>query len=269
MTRGMEGQFKKLFSIVGALLLGALIIFLAWAGGSLVGLPKVSQDEQEKSSLSVVPEVGNSIRTLGFWNNEGRPRDLSTSTTDILARDLIINYSLFPRRPGATTLSSAEIELQAQALAEKVKLPPAKQYALSELNISNDNTTDSIFEYVMGVRSLVSVFFTSKKAGDLSIVFSSSPTISAEAKRKQLSQNIELYKILERGLLAIKVPSNISQSHLSLVQGLSNMKESLVTLSDTYEDPIKGVEALGLYEKGAMTFVFSLKDISDLVQPKE
>lgn len=251
MTRGMEGQSKKILSITIALLLGAGIIFFAWKSGTIGGITflKDTTTKRDPSSLSVLSQPITTKRTLSIWRNSGVARDLSSdNTTDTLAYELITNYAKIQKTGTTTTMTSAQIDAQAQLLAEKAKLPPPPQYQLKNLNISTDNSAAAFAVYGKTINSLILAFIASQTNGDLAIAFAGPSTKSEMVRQKELTENISHYEILKRGLLATKAPSSLGLLQLSLIQTYSNMQNALETMVDIFKDPMRGLGALTQYQ---------------------
>lgn len=251
-VRGMEGQFKKIFSIGGSLLLGALIIFLTWKGSALTNISFWGNNAptQEKNVLSVVPGVLGTTRTLGTWRNQEGARDLSTSTTDTLAYELIANYSNTQKAPGVS-LTDAEIEAQAQALVKKIAPSAGPRFTLANLTITSDTSIAARAAYLAAVAKLSQEFMTSQTKGDFIIIFEDPKKMDVSTKRIEIAKNIAHYETFKKGLLATRVPSDLAVLHLSLVQTYSDMQNSLSALVEIYNDPMRGLAGLTEY-RGAI-----------------
>lgn len=246
----MEGQAKKLLSITIALLLGAGIILFAWKSGTLgdISFSKETTTSRNPLSLSVLSQATTTKRTLGFWHDSGVARDLSSdSVTDSLAYELITNYAQAQKTGTTTVLNSAQIDAQAQLLAEKAKLPPPPQYQLKNLNVSTDNSAAAIGAYGKTVNALILAFIASQKNSDLAIVFASPDTTDEATRQRELAENISHYETLKRGLLATKTPSSLGTLHLGLIQAYSNIQNGLEVMVNVFKDPMKGLSALTQY----------------------
>lgn len=254
MTRGMKGQSKKIFSVVGAFVLGIAIIFITWKGGSLSNISSFKKEPVvSKTDLTVIPGNSKVEPSLNFWSsnnvtgNSAGTQVLSTSTTDILAYNLITNYANAQRNEGTTTLSDLQISAQAEALAQKVQLPSGPQYTSKNLIVSQDNSLAARTAYSQQTNALLNAFSTSQVNEDLDIIFANEATKSDAVKQAELAQNISHYEKLIRGLLAIKVPSGVTTFHLGLVQIFSDMEHSLSLMADIFNDPVKGLAAFTQY----------------------
>lgn len=261
----MEGQYKKIFSIMGALIAGIVIIFFAVKSGSMSGLSLPKSGGNDKGTLTSLPSADTgSKKMLGIWSGIAEPRDLSTTTTDALVYDLINNYTNATKSTGAA-LTDAEITAQAQALAQKTQLPTGKQYKITDLNISMDNSPAARAEYAKAAGALIQTFITSQTKGDLVIVFASPDTMDDSTKGAELSQNISHYEKLVMGLLALKTPSSISKLHLGLIQAYSGMKNSVNLMLETFNDPVKGLAAFTQYRNAVESLTIVTAEYKNVV----
>lgn len=259
----MDQQVKKIFSVALSLLVGLGIIFFAWKGGvptsNKFSLDPAAGGTSWKDSLSVVPQAS-STETLGVAR--GSTSVLATTTSDIIAREMLTNYALLARSNATTTLSDAEVQTLAQGLVEKVGIIQGKQYAAKDLKVSLDNSPAALATYSNEVVRIINILVASRTKGDLEVAFMD-PRVDAAAKRTALEQNAAHYEKLIRGLLNTKTPYGIAPLHLHLIQIYSDIETSVGVLADVYTDPIKGLAALGQYRKEVDDLVALSGEYSD------
>lgn len=251
----MVRQFKKFFPIFLALFLGVAIIVVAIKGGSIFGTtisftaPKEA-DDSWKSALSVVPGNTSIARVERGSAKVDEPAPYyATTTTDFISRKLVLDYMAFQRSSATTTLSDADAEAIADNLIQEVKLAPGTQYKLSDLNISGDNSDTANATYTKNVTDAMQDFITAHKTNELEVV-GEALTAKDGTKLQELVPIIAQYERLKKGLLAVKTPSAIAPLHLRLVQGYSNIQNSIVSMQKMFSDSVLGFAALAQYQNG-------------------
>lgn len=242
----MNEQSKKIFSVILALLIGAGIIFFALKNDSVLGTKNTPQSKLQKNSLTVTSSGypkkilrGNSVRA-----SEG----VATTTTDIIARELLVTYAVNQKVDETKTMSDAEAETLAQSLMEKIKLPQAKQYTEKNLNISPDNSIPSLTTYAKNVNGFMQTFSATRTTNELVVV--AEAISDNDVKKLEGLSTIALgYGILKKELLAVKTPSVVASLHLRLVQSYTNIENTIVLMQTLFNDPVQGLAALIEYKK--------------------
>lgn len=245
----MSKQYKKIFSVMFAILIGAGIIFFAWKGSAVnYSANSLSvKNDAWRDSLSVVPQT-DFLKTLSASRGSG-VENTATTTADIISRELLINYTLAQKNMSTTTMSDTEATAIAQIAVSKINLPQSKQYEVANLNISNDNSSSSIATYMKEVGALTKAFTLSQTKNDIDVAFAVPKIVGVAKRESDIAQNIAHYERLIKGLIATRTPSSIAQPHLHLVQKYSNLQANIKPMADIFTDPLKGLAALAQYRK--------------------
>lgn len=245
----MGKQYKKIFSVLFAILVGASIIFLAWRGSAPTTV-KVENNDEWRDVLKVVPQE-RALKTTNL--TKGNLADSfteATTTTDLVARRLLLEYTASQRGSATSTISDTQAQYIARRLAEDVKLPERKEYALSDLNISSDNTRSAGILYVNALNVLLKNHMeTEKNETELTILLSAMDTKSTATLNK-LRVKAEAYQVLIKNLLAMKTPSVFAPLHLRFVQSYESLRSGTVGLESMLADPVVGISALAEYRNG-------------------
>lgn len=257
----MNPQFKKIFSIILAILVGGGIILFAWGGNTLIKGDVLNEKENGvwKDSLHVIPQ-GSSSKTLG--TQRGGAQSAATTTTDILARNLLVDYALLQTKSATTTISDADAQMLAQSLISKIEMPRGVVYTLKDLNISNDNSEAALATYSKSVEGAMKAFTSVHTINELTLV-SSALTTKDSQKLEGLANIATQYAKLKRSLLAIKTPSDIAPLHLRLVQSYANIETMIVVMQKMFIDPMQGLAALTQYKKETTALEVLAKDYRD------
>lgn len=247
----MSSQFKKIFSVALALVLGLGIIFFAWGRGASLG-NKVSfeptiNSESWKDSLLTSPQT-----SLAKIKSVAQKEQEATTTTDIVGREFLVNYGIMLQSRATTTLSDADTATLAQMFTAKIEPAQRPQYTRKDLNISEDNSSEATTVYATSLTAALHIFSTSQTKSDLDIIFEL-PGEKDDQKLAELAQDISRYKKLERALLSLKTPSGVAPLHLRLVQSYANMGNDIKIMADFFNDPLKGLGALAQYRRETQT----------------
>lgn len=251
----MKEQSKKILSITLALLLGTGIILFAWKGDSILNTSPQKTDADTQDAVRVVPR-GTSPKTLGARNIYGNPVDSAptegsaTTTTDALARNLLVDYALTQKDMGTTVWSDADADALAKELIEKIELPKAVQYTIKDLNILDDNSDATLFTYGEGILKILSLLSASRSAGMNEVAIFTDAVNNKDAKGLEgLTPIIAKYAEIKNSLLALKTPSGIAPIHLHFVQNFANIENDITSMQKIFSDPAQGLAGLIEYKK--------------------
>ena len=248
----MNKQYKKIFSVLLALLVGSSVVFLAWKSGVVINNGDSSSIDNPswKDLLSIVPQTYTS-KTLGVTRKDIELATAdATTTTDVVARRLLLEYTT--SQSGATTAEISDTEAQniASALAEEVKLPQKKEYSLSDLNVSQDNSYNANLLYINTLSARLNKYVvTGQKETDLTILLSAMTTKDATTLNR-LKEKVVIYQGLIKDLVAMKTPSRVASLHLRLIQDYEVLRSATVGLQSMLTDPVVGIAALAEYRAG-------------------
>lgn len=245
----MNQQFKKNLSIALAILVGLGIIFFAWRNvaptDSKVSFEPTVSGDSWKGSLLAIPKTSFES-TKGL--SQGAIGAEATTTTDLLARELLVSYAILQQRSGTTTMSDADAQDLAQMLASKVALPQGTVYTAKNLNTVNDNSDAAFAAYASNVGDVMRSFSIAHKTNELALVSSAIATKDA-SKLKGLTTIIAQYRALQKSLLAISTPTLVAPLHLRLVQNYANIEAAVMGMQKIISDPVLGLAALSQYKK--------------------
>ncbi len=249
----MVWQSKKTLFILLSLVFGGLVILGAakMAGVFNTGASTASTENSGwETALSVLPSSA-ALTRVGKGNAEIDEKAASaTTTTDIIARRILIEYALSKKDATSDAISDADVKNIANTLAKEIKLPPKKQYQLSDLNISKDNSYDANLSYIKTISTLLKNFVaTGQKETELTILVSAIDTKNM-ATLDQLKTKVAIYQELIKNLLVLKTPSLIAPLHLRLLQSYETLRSATVGLQSMLADPALGISALAEYRNG-------------------
>lgn len=259
-------QFKKLFPVLLAVLFGGVIIAGATKGGSVLFTDNSSgsADNSWKSALSIIPGDKSFARVeRGTIKAEGVSLS-ATSTTGIISKKILLEYAALQKRTGNAEISDSDAEAIVTKLTQDIKLPPKTEYILSDLNISEDNSSRAKQAYKDALTVLANELIVANKKDvankedALSVVTAASETQNSSILEK-LDPIIARHQALAKNLLALKTPSAAAEIHLRLLQSIEDLRAAEMGLQKIIADPIVGLAAISEYQKGA-AMLFTVAD---------
>lgn len=249
----MVWQFKKIIPLSFATIFGFSIIFLA-VKENYPAKKEVSGDtanESWRDSLTITPSTSPdlfSFKKQNVTKSGTSTASLPPTTTEALARDLLLEYVTTKRALGQVAMTDADAQVAAERLVQKIKLPQGKQYSAKDIVISSNNSTLAIKTYADEIRASLLAFSASTVSGDIEVVYMSPKTDNAK-RQSAYRHTMMRYDKLIKELLASNTPSSIASLHLRLVQAYANREHSVKTMMEIFTDPIKGFAALTEYRK--------------------
>ncbi|MCK9344712.1 MAG: hypothetical protein M0P64_01145 [Candidatus Pacebacteria bacterium] len=238
-------QFKKIFSVLFAILVGLGIIFFAWK--STVALPAENTPESEggewRDSLSVVPQAS-STKTLGAATRGAE----ATTTTGIIARELMTNY-LVAQDGTPSTMSDEDAELFAQKVLDKgTPSSSIKEYTQKDFVVVGASTS-TVSLYQKEISQAMNTLMKENSFNELLVVSKAIET-GDPSGLKSLDGAISSYQKLLRSLLSIKVPQTSIALHVYVTQSYATILSGVIDMQKIISDPVIGLQGIAKYNKG-------------------
>lgn len=249
--QSMKHQPKKLFSIALALAIGGVVVLLAWKGDLLTS-SKITADadgDSWLSSLLVIPQAS-TTSVLGSRSSADSittSAEMSTTTTSILARDILVNYAVMQKGSMGTTWNDEEADALAKSIVSGIEVPKT-EYTLKDLNISSDNSDVALGTYGTKILSVLKASSPKSESGEVA-VFMSAVSSNDPKKLSELAPFIAEYSAAKKSLLTTKTPSGIAPIHLLLVQNFANTESALISMQKMFTDPVGGLAGFIQYKK--------------------
>lgn len=243
----MSHRFKKILSFMFAFLVGTGIIFFAWNTGEqkkeeFFFEPTISDSSWKNSLIGTYVENPQKEKTVGDTKEE-----LPSTTTDIIARNLLVNYAILQQNSATTTISDTDAEALANALIKGIPTPKTATYTTKDLNLSSDNSEAALSVYAEKINTAIQSFLSAHTISELDVI-GDALTSKESAGLEKLSVIAAQYNTLHKKLLAIPTPSTIAPLHLRLVQAYANIATSVEGMKGMLSDPILGLSILAQYK---------------------
>lgn len=247
----MLQQFKKIITVIFAILFGVAVVYLALSKNSIFGTKVImdnnvsAHDAKWRDSLTVIPQLGPS-RLLGTEYAQSE----ATSTTDYIANEVVMNYARTQVNKGSVPLDDADVQNIVQAITEKTRaVDTVKQYGEQDF-IVVPSSSSTIAMYQNESTTALSAFAQKNKVNELTFIAQALESNDA-SKLAPISENIANYQMLVNDLLATHVPRTALVFHTSLVQGYANMLAGISDMQEIIADPVRGMRGIAKYNNGA------------------
>ncbi len=248
----LKQNFKKSLLIISAVLLGAGIIFIALKGSTLTVSDEITNNDNWRDSLSVVPAL-DATSTLAVQRGLRVAENISLgeglSATDLFSRQIFASYvSMMKGQTPGAVLTADQAEGIADELVQNLASATTTTYTIKDVKISTDNSGPAFTAYSKSLTKALDAFTTTKtpEIPIISEVFS----VEGTGKVALLVPVIAQYKKLETDLLAIKVPTKLAPLHLRLVQAYAVLRSAITTMHGSFNDHVVILGAFSQYRNG-------------------
>lgn len=254
--------FKKITPYILAVTMGVGII------ATTLFLKSPRQGETENNTLS-----GNNdwISTLRVVSNNATSTSISTqrgflststTTTDRVGRELLMEYALAQSQSSGTNISDTSVQAIADHLIQRSSLTHDTPYSDKDILLAPD-TIEAFVEYGKKINTLITTFNKQFPMNELTVL-----TKALESRKEEditpLLIQISAYKNLEKNLLLVKVPPIAADIHLRLVQSYANIRLSVESMSLLFTDPAQSLASVPQYAKDLNALLFVAKDFANL-----
>jgi hypothetical protein len=181
------------------------------------------------------------------------------TTTDKFGRELFSEYTNL-KRAGKLDDQAAVAAATQKLLGQDILLAAQPQtYSKADIRVSQQNDLASFREYGNQIGSIV------KNAPARNDAYIASEGVKAGTVTylKEIDSNIEKYKLIIKLLLETRVPSELAESHVDFLNGISTTLFVASSLRASDTDPIKALAGLNS-QLDATTLLFnSYRDIRE------
>lgn len=252
----METEQQNPIRIVIAVIAGTLLIFLAWhSTRTPVQNTQVQTNKTEAielNGLTVIPVTeGTSTTRKLYYNNttNGVGQGAPTSTvTSQVAHDLLLAYGASQEASKNGTVSPEQADAVAKKILSNIKLPQGKQYFISDIKVSSDNSTTALKNYKTTTTDII-LNSRKTKSDNEYVLFIDIIKNNTPEKLDLLAPIVTNYDTLINNLLAVKAPSSVAELHLRLIQSYSNMRNLTTIMQELRSDPVAAIASITEYQK--------------------
>lgn len=233
-----------------AVLIGAIIIFFAWKGGTTTytDAPQPKSNSEWQASLKIIPQAYPS-KTLGATKERGDTNKTETTTTAVIARELMVNYAIAQSSMSTTTMSDNDAELFVQSLLDNTAANEAlKQYTVNDILLV-DASTSTVELYRSEVTQAINTLSSENTFNELLIV---AQAVDAKdgSKLKPLTSAVSSYKKIIKTLLSINTPRSATNIHLHIIQSYATILSGVEDMQKITADPAQGLRGIAKYSNG-------------------
>lgn len=225
---------------------------------TMYNTPIVSEGNWQKA-------LSDAFGTSSAWrdsttNSTSATAEATLTPTDMFSEDLFSKYASYQQAGADLTDPDTQQQLIGQVMADGTYIPSPKTYDISDIKISSDSSTDAVITYSTNLQTIFEKDLGPRHQDELTIVQTSldndDPSIL-----KQLDPTIASYTLLLKDLLAMRVPTNMADMHINLVNPLSELLFADQGFTQTYTDGLTSIQGLSEYKNGAQDFSDALTAI--------
>lgn len=140
-------------------------------------------------------------------------------------------------------------------------------YNLSDLNISPENDTDEIKKYGNELGLIIKKHFDPIAESELTVLAKAAQAQN-ESEIKELEKIALAYKNVSEEVLELKVPSNLTENHLAIVNSFSKISDEINKMKKGFVDPMMVLIGLKQYQTTSETAHGALKNMNSYFSDK-
>jgi hypothetical protein len=218
----------------------------------------------EKVSIPENPNWQNELGGIAQNTKSTQTEESSTTketTTDTISKTLMSNYQALKQ---SGTLDAVSAQKLVDQTVNYVDRASGQIVEITKLNVVADNGKQSITDYG---ENLGNIFRNNKSRdakNELEII-NQALTSKDASKMDELDSIIAVYDKTTNELIKMPVPKTFVKAHLDIVNGANAMVSALKEIKNIFNDPIKGLSALQLYQAGITTSSQALKATKDFI----
>lgn len=170
----------------------------------------------------------------------------SPNITDAFVKEIMSTYTKMAQKG---TANKQEIETLNKQLLQEITAKTSQSdipaYTTNDLNISKTNSEKQISIYKENLKT-ISIKYSKMGKNVVDIVNDALKTKNEE-ELSELKNSIEVYNKLIKELLAMSVPSTISQIHLNIINAYQSIVNSAKNMQLVLKDPVVGLAGILQY----------------------
>ena len=206
---------------------------------------------------------------------EGEMTDIETipgtvagpnSLTDRFAQTLLKQYL---QNRGETPPTSEEIVAFVEAGIQNLvaESDSSARYALADVKLSGETGTVGLQSYAAMMEG---AFARNTVPADRNELSYFSDALSGDtASLRKIGEISQAYKDIATALIAVPVPSEARQAHLSIANALVHMSETSADMAAMETDPLRALMGIGLYEKYATELVAGFSNLHGVFSARQ
>ncbi len=178
--------------------------------------------------------------------------------TDILSRELFAGYVALKQNNQLGTIQEEQFINNLVTKSLSIQTKSTKKYTLGDLNITQNDDQETLQQYVENFKEVSAIGDTLEH--DV-IIVKRALEKKDPTELEKLEFNAEKYREMQKKLLDMIIPSDISSVHLDIVNVLNDLLNSNYDMSSIFEDPIAGIKGTQSYVDNGFILTNKVKEI--------
>ncbi len=182
--------------------------------------------------------------------------------TGTVAVSLISNY-LALKQSG--NLDQETAQSLVDQTANYIEASASQTITVSNLNVIPDNGLQTRIDY--GDR--LGMILKSNKPKEIKnefTIWQEATTGNNSQKLEELQSVINIYKNMANEIKVMPVPQIFAKAHIDMVNGATGLATGLEEMKNVFEDPVRGLQGLQLYQNGGALFIQAIQASSEFIK---
>jgi hypothetical protein len=207
-------------------------------------------------------EATQSTSTIKYYDD-----DPTLSTTEVVSRDILSAY--LEMKKSGTYSEKAMADLTAQMVdktGSRVK-PISLLYGPNDIRIDSSEATSTYTTYANALGTIFAQFRNDALEDEISL-FTRMIEKGDETTIPLLEQISTSYLNISKALIAVRVPTSLASSHLSLSNGYGTLSQAVEKLRNFQKDPLANTEGLAAHKTAIDTVMNTMVAIQKEIRAK-
>lgn len=268
----MSFPFRKILVIGSAVFFSLLLLLGIWYFGGRSRVDVYSSENLNNPDALETKFNNQPKETLNDWEKQILDRNSYTPSnegdyTNNVARGVLEEY--FRAKQANTEVNEEKLveNTLSQVLPQNYNIS-YKEYKISDLKISTDNSVQSFKNYgnKFGEVSSKNVYDTTW--GNEFEILTRGIQLNRESEFARLNPIIKNYENLILDFLKIETPSEITSTHLNILNSLSQILSSVKEFHIIMTDPFRGIFVMTSYANYTANLHDYMKELNKLMENK-
>lgn len=200
-------------------------------------------------------DTKNNVKINSSTIIEDKTKEQPLNPTELLGRNFFTKYVQL-RQSGLTTDTDAVNTITTQIISDGLSsIKGPNSYTAKDIKILSGSDIAIIKKYAEDLMKILKDSMPAKNEAEIAMIAFESGDMSI---LQEIDKIITGYRNAVNKLIATPVPQILAQSHLDLINGLSNQVFNAQSLRNSDKDPLTGLAAIGMEIKSLQAIANSM-----------
>ncbi len=174
-----------------------------------------------------------------------------SNLTESVSINLFSNYLALKQ---AGTLDNVSAQDLVDKNIDRIDYPLISSVTASNLKIIPDNGNITITQYGEDLGNILKKYKNESSGNEFEIILEAMNARDPQ-KLKEIDGAIVVYELLENDLKKMNVPKTFVKAHIDILKGINGTISGLQDVTDLFNDPLKGLSGLKIFQENSLLFV--------------